>query len=200
MEAGQYLAGRGGSAHWHDLRLCRESGTFPSADICIRIGGKAKQVARGAAYCWGMIKTDILRQQHEAALDMAQRLLDLIDSYRPGTAAHPILMQLNRLYGILRVHLAHEDVELYPALMGSGDPFVARTARQYVAEMGSLAIDLECFAQHWSCSASIAGNFDEFSEAARAMVLELAVRIEREDKYLYPLTDAAVAERRLDAA
>ena len=55
------------------------------------------------------------------------------------------------------------------------------------------------FCQHWSCSASIAGNFDEFSEAARAMVLELAVRIEREDKYLYPLIDAA-AEPRRDAA
>ncbi len=147
-----------------------------------------------------MIKTDILRQQHEAALDMAQRLLDLIDAYRPGRPAHPILMQLNRLYGILRVHLAQEDVELYPALIASNDPHVARTARQYVSEMGSLAIDLECFAQHWSCSASIAGNFEEFSEAARAMMLELAVRIEREDKYLYPMADAVTAERRRDAA
>ena len=147
-----------------------------------------------------MITTDILRQQHDAALDMAQRLLDLIDAYRPGRPAYPILMQLNRLYGILRVHLAHEDVVLYPVLMASSDRQIARTARQYVAEMGGLAIDLECFAQHWSCSASIASNFEEFSEAARAMVLELAVRIEREDKYLYPLADAAVVERRRDAA
>lgn len=147
-----------------------------------------------------MIKIDILRDQHDAALDMAQRLLQLIDGYRAGTPAYPILMQLNRLYGILRVHLAHEDVELYPALMASPDSLVARKAQQYVDEMGDLATNLECFAQHWSCSASIANSFEEFSEAARAMVLELAVRIERENKYLYPLADAAIAQRRRNAA
>lgn len=143
-----------------------------------------------------MIKTDILRQQHEAALDMAQRLLDLMDAYRPGAPAFPILMQLNRLYGILRIHLAQEDVGLYRMLMASSDRDIARIARQYVDEMGGLAIDLECFAQHWSCSASIASNFEEFSEAARALMLELAVRIEREDKYLYPLADAVTQPKR----
>ena len=147
-----------------------------------------------------MIKLDILRRQHDAALDMAQRLLDLIDGYRPGNSAYPILMQLNRLYGVLRVHLAHEDVELYPALMASSDARVARTAGHYVDEMGGLALNLECFARHWSCSASIANNFAEFSQAANDLMLALAVRIERENRYLYPLADAAIAAPQRDAA
>jgi hypothetical protein len=137
-----------------------------------------------------MIKIDVLRCQHDTALDMAQRLLELIDSYRPGSPAHPILMQLNRLYGVLRVHLTHEDVELYPALMVSPDPAVARTAQHFVDEMGGMALDLECFARHWSCAASITSNFAEFSQAANDLMLALAVRIEREDRYLYPLAEA----------
>ena len=137
-----------------------------------------------------MIKLDILRREHDAALDMAQRLLVLIDAYEPGASAYPILMQLNRLYAVLRVHLAHEDVELYPALTSSPDPRVARTAKLYVDEMGNLAINLECFAQHWSCSASIASNFEEFTVAAQDLMLALAVRIERENRYLYPLAEA----------
>ena len=137
-----------------------------------------------------MIKIDILRLQHDTALDMAQRLLELIDSYRPGNPANPILMQLNRLYGVMRVHLAHEDVELYPALMASTDPNIARTAEHYVSEMGGLALTLECFARHWSCSASIVNNFEEFSQAANDLVLALAVRIERENRYLYPLAES----------
>ena len=147
-----------------------------------------------------MVKIDILCRQHDAALDMAQRLLELIEGYRAGTPTFPILMQLNRLYGILRVHLAHEDVELYPALMASADPKIARQARRFVDEMGDLATNLECFAQHWSCSAGIANNFAEFSEAARELMLALATRIERENRYLYPLAEVAIAEQRRDAA
>lgn len=146
-----------------------------------------------------MVRIDILRRQHDAALDMAQRLLDLIDSYQAGTPALPILMQLNRLYGVLRVHLALEDIELYPALASSGDPQVARTARAYVDEMGDLAINLECFAQHWSCSASIASNFAEFREAAQDLMLALVVRIERENRHLYPLAEVDAGSHR-DAA
>ena len=145
-----------------------------------------------------MVNIQILRQQHDAALFMADRLIDLVDNYDPRTAAIPILMQLNRLLGILRVHLAHEDVELYPKLMGSADPEVARTAAAYVGEMGGLALDLEWFAQHWSCSASIAGNIDEFREGVHQLVLALAVRIERENRYLYPLAEAGMQHR--DAA
>jgi hemerythrin-like domain-containing protein len=145
-----------------------------------------------------MVKTEILRQQHDAALSMAERLIDLVDNYDPATAAIPILMQLNRLLGNLRVHLAQEDDDLYPALMESSDPEVARTAATYVAEMGRLAFDLEWFAQHWSCSASIAGNIDEFRQGAHELVQALAVRIERENRDLYPLAETEIQRR--DAA
>lgn len=147
-----------------------------------------------------MIKLDVLRGQHDNALDMAQRLLELIDSYRPGNPAYPILMQLNRLYGVMRVHLAHEDVEFYPALMASNDPNIARTAELYANEMGGLALHLECFARHWSCSASITNNFEEFSQAANDLMLALAVRIERENRYLYPLAAGIEAAPQRDAA
>lgn len=134
-----------------------------------------------------MIKIDILRRQHEAALAMAQQLLELVEAYEPGEPTYPLLMQFNRLFSILRVHLVQEDVQLYPSLMASGDPQAARTAQAYVAEMGGLAAQLECFAMHWSCSASIASRFEEFREAVHELMLALAVRIEREEQQLYPL-------------
>jgi hypothetical protein len=147
-----------------------------------------------------MVNTEILRQQHDAALSMADRLIDLADNYKPGTQAIPILMQLNRLLGILRVHLAHEDVELYPCLMESSDPAVARTATTYFAEMGGLATDLEYFSRHWSCSVSIAGNIDEFRHDLHELMLALAVRIERENRYLYPLAESHPEVQHRDAA
>lgn len=120
---------------------------------------------------------------------MANRLIELVDHYDPRSAAIPVLMQFNRLLGLLRVHFAHEDVELYPTLTTSRDPLVARTAQRFVDEMGGLAIELECFARRWSCSASIAGNIEEFREAAHQLMMTLTVRIERENRILYPLVE-----------
>ena len=137
-----------------------------------------------------MVKLDILRSEHDDALAMADRLIELVDNYDPRGAAIPVLLQLNRLLGLMRVHLAHEDVELYPALAASPDPLVARTTQRFADEMGGLAIEFECFARRWSCSASIAGNIDEFREGVHQLLLALAVRIERENRILYPLAEA----------
>ena len=143
-----------------------------------------------------MSLTDNLRKQHEDALAMSCRLFDLIDGYAGPAGAYPIIMQLNRLIGLLRIHLAEEDIELYPRLTASGDASVARLAQRYVDEMGSLATDLEIFARHWSCPASIANRFEEFRAGAHELLVALAVRIEREDRYLYPLVDDLFATRR----
>lgn len=137
-----------------------------------------------------MVRIDVLRAQHDEALAMAERLVELAGNFDARTAAIPLLMQLNRLLGLLRVHLAHEDVELYPALMASGDPQAVRTAERFGDEMGGLAIEIECFARRWSCSASIAANIDEFRQEAHQLLLALAVRIERENLHLYPLLKA----------
>jgi hypothetical protein len=132
-----------------------------------------------------------LKNQHDAAMAMADRLIDLIDDYRHDGDALPIAIQFSKLVGLFRVHFAQEDVQLYPELVALGDRDVARLALTYAAEMGGLANELERFVRRWPSSAVIASNFAEFADAARDMVLALAVRIERENRFLYPLIEAA---------
>ena len=133
-----------------------------------------------------------LRDQHDVALDMADRLVDLIDNYRCAADALPITLQFNKLVGLMRVHLSQEDVQLYPELMASGDQQTSKLALSYVAEMGDLANELERFARRWSSSALVAGDFAEFAENARLLILHLAFRIERENRHLYPLVEQTV--------
>ena len=147
-----------------------------------------------------MITTDNLRRQHDAANAMSSHLCDLIDSYRGHRDAEAITMQLSRLVGLLRIHLAQADVQIYAALAMSEDQAVARIAASHTNEMGDLAVDLETFARHWTCSASIAGRFDEFRDDAHALLMALAVRIEREDRILYPLAEQMVAGDQRNAA
>lgn len=138
----------------------------------------------------GMYALTELRHQHDVAISIGDRLLELVDTYRCDADAYPIALQFNKLVGLLRVHLAQEDVQLYPDLMSSSDARTARLAKTYVAEMGSLAFELELFAQRWSSSAVIATDFDEFAQATRELILQLVVRIERENRYLYPLAES----------
>ena len=42
----------------------------------------------------------------------------------------------------------------------------------------------------------IAGSIDEFRNAAHGLLMELAVRIERENQYLYPLAEREVERSR----
>jgi len=140
-----------------------------------------------------MMKLDVLRRQQVAALGLAQELLDLIEAYEVGDAAYPLLLQLNRLFNVLRVHLVHMDVELYPRLMQSAEPRVEQVARLLADEMGDLAEQLEEFGRQWSCSASITSQFTEFRNAAHDLVLCLAVRIDRESHFLFPLAEAEAA-------
>ena len=136
---------------------------------------------------WRMYPLTELSNQHDAALGMADRLIELIDDYRCEEDALPIAVQFSKLVGLLCVHLAQEDVQLYPKLVASDDGKTAKLALAFVAEMGGLALELELLARRWSSSAVIAGDFAEFAEATRELILQLAVRIERENRYLYPL-------------
>ena len=147
-----------------------------------------------------MFKIDLLRSQHDDVLAMADRLLQLVDHYDRRKAAIPIVMQLNRLLGLLRVHLAHEEIQLYPTLIASSDAEVVRTGQRHVDEMRGLAGDFESFARRWPCSDSIGGNLEEFRQAVRHLLLALAVRIERENLYLYPLAEAEARRQSCKAA
>src|SRR4030095_6659217 len=108
----------------------------------------SKWQARGAQVR-PMFNIDLLRSQRGDLLAMADRLLPLVDHYDRRTAAIPIVMQLNRLLGLLRVHLAHEDIQLYPTLIASSDAEVVRTGQRHVDEMRGLASDFESFARRW---------------------------------------------------
>lgn len=142
----------------------------------------------------------VLRAEHDAALAMAGRLISLADHDNPRSAAIPIIMQLNRLLGLIRAHLEQEDAELYPALVASADKKVAGIAQRYVDEMGGMAHEFECFARRWSCSDSIAASIVEFRSAVRQLVGALSERIERENLHLYPLAEAEIARQSRKAA
>lgn len=141
-----------------------------------------------------MSVTSHLRRQHDAALEQVQAMLALMDAYRPGADAFHLALSVARLLGLLRVHLAQEDVGLYPALQQCGDAEAAMIAARFVAEMGGLARDVEDYVRKWSSSAAIAADFAGFRDDSLNLFAALDARIERENTILYPLAERVGAQ------
>ena len=132
---------------------------------------------------------DSLRQQHDAAEQIAAAILSLVLGYRDEYDAIPIARLIGKLNALLRVHLAYEDTILYPTLIRSGDGQAAALAHQFASETGTLAPRFEEFVRRWSGPTVIAGMFDRFREEATELFAALAARIERENDLMYPLAE-----------
>ncbi len=147
-----------------------------------------------------MTNTDTLRRQHAEIMRLATDIADRVDLFSRSEDAYAISLGLAKLLGLLRIHLAQEDIHLYRAMISSGDPAAMTTAQRFAAEMGGLAQSFEDFAARWSSSAVIAARFANFSAEAYLILSQLARRVRREDAELYPLADELQAEPRYRVA
>lgn len=141
-----------------------------------------------------------LSRQHDHALQLTLRLINLMAAHRPHDDPYPIALQLARWVNLLRAHLASEDEWLYPAMIASRDAAAAATASAFQADMGHLAQGLEDFNRRWSCSAAIGADFGGFHRDALELFAAFDRRIAREDRDLYPLARASFFDALTQAA
>jgi hypothetical protein len=96
----------------------------------------------------------------------------------------------SRLSSLLVAHLKAEDWVLYPPLLESKDPEIARVARNFVDEMGGLASAYSVFMEKWD-ALSIQADWTHYQEEARNIAAALGDRIVRENRELLPLVERA---------
>ena len=141
------------------------------------------------------VRIECLRQQHEAAEDIAATIMSGIASYGDEYDAIPLARLIGKLNALLRVHFAYEDTVLYPLMIRSGDGQAAALAHLFAAETGSLAPRFEDFVRRWSGPTAIDSMFDQFREEATMLFGALAARIERENDLLYPLAEQVTQQK-----
>jgi hypothetical protein len=138
-----------------------------------------------------MTSTYLLRRQHGDAIAMIDRLLGLLDRCNGTDDANQIMLLQAKLTQLMRVHFAHEDYCLYPALIASAEPDVAEAAKAFQREMGELWSQYEGFARTWSTATAIIMFFEEFKAECTTIFAAIEDRCTRENELLFPLADAA---------
>lgn len=128
-----------------------------------------------------------LRAEHAALMTLSRIVLDMVRAPHP-----PRPTELVSARGLLRDtlvrHLKCEDWVLYPRLMASGDPELIRITREFEIEMGDLAADFVAYDDKWTAE-RVDAQWPEFCRETRVLFDVLAMRVEREERELYPLAD-----------
>ena len=128
-----------------------------------------------------------LRQDHAELVIIVGELQELIERDAPPPQVE--LFQIRRkLSNVLIAHLKAEDWVLYPPLLNSSDPAVARTAKQFIDEMGGLVQVYAMFSEKWD-ALRIESDWAHYQAEAKAIVDALTDRIVRENRDLYPLLE-----------
>lgn len=132
-----------------------------------------------------------LRAEHAVLVTLSRIILDMV------RAPHPLRpADLASARGLLRDnlvrHLKCEDWILYPRLMATGDRELMRITRDFEIEMGNLAADFVAYDDKWT-SERVAANWPGFCRETTTVFDLLAVRVEREERELYPLAETLYA-------
>lgn len=94
---------------------------------------------------------------------------------------------INKMSGVIKMHLASEDKFLYPALLASKNAHVRAITKSYMDEMGDLAKAYMEFAGAFNTPAKILEKPAGFEEKFEKIKYALHFRINREEKELYKL-------------
>jgi hypothetical protein len=131
----------------------------------------------------------LLKNQHEAALCLADQVMAACGHDVDDSKAFQISLCLAKLTGLLRVHFAQEDECIYPQMEASCDAKTSATARAFREQMGGLGATYLAYSEKWATARKIRSDFDTFRSESSGIFAALARRIERENRELYPLAD-----------
>lgn len=132
-----------------------------------------------------------LRAEHAALTALARVILAMVQDPAPLRPADLASARAALRETLVR-HLKCEDWVLYPRLRASGEPELVRLTREFELEMGDLAADFTAYDDKWSAT-RVAADWAGFRRETQIVFDLLKLRVEREERELYPLADRLYA-------
>jgi hemerythrin-like domain-containing protein len=132
-----------------------------------------------------------LRAEHAALVTLSRIILGMADAPNPPQADDLAAARAALREALVR-HLKCEDWILYPRRMATGDSDLMRITREFEMEMGSLSADFVAYDDKWT-GERVAADWSGFRSETKGIFDLLAMRIEREERELYPLADGLYA-------
>lgn len=128
-----------------------------------------------------------LQEQHSRIINLIAHFRTRMHEIDLAADATEVFALLSELEKRLHEHLRLEDEWLYPRLLVCNDAAVRRLAQRYVNDMGGIAKMFAAYVQRWDSPEKISAAAADFVGETSALFMAIRLRIDREDKNLYPL-------------
>ncbi|AVO43113.1 hemerythrin domain-containing protein [Simplicispira suum] len=132
---------------------------------------------------------DKFKDQH---VQILQKLSILRELTHGGVIqnATQIARSIMDMSSTIKLHLAAEDMALYPALQRSGNAELTAMSNQLQKDMGAIAAAYEAFARQWSQAEHLRNDEAGFRRDANEVLRTLHQRVQRENTDFYPRIEA----------
>lgn len=128
-----------------------------------------------------------LRDDHAELEELARGFRRMLARRVPPSGIE--LVELRQIFSRqILAHLHREDVWLYPQLLKSNQQYVAAMAQAFMQEMGGLLDAYKAWALRWPTERALS-EWEKFGEETGEILDALVLRIENENRKLYPLLE-----------
>ncbi len=135
------------------------------------------------------MQIDNLMDQHIKIRELINDVKSLMELENTDENAKMLAYRINKLAGVLRIHLSSEDRYLYPQLMDSESKSTKELAESFDKSMGGLSNAYISFKTRYNTSVKITENYDTFKEELTHIFDQLITRLDKEDNELYLLVE-----------
>jgi hypothetical protein len=136
-----------------------------------------------------MRPSERFRRQHDELLELTLEIDAALTVPGFPQNARDVRRMMARLKGKLVVHSTMENEALYPRLLEHSDPTICALAKDLFSELGGI---YDTFAAHhakWTSVEDIEAEPVAYARHTREIFEKLKLRMERENRELYPLAD-----------
>lgn len=134
-----------------------------------------------------MINLTQLEKQHVSIKEEIKTIEDMSGKAGYENNLMEITLHINKLAGLLNIHLLSEDDYMYPALKESTDTELKAMAESYSLEMGDLVTEFTAYKNRYNTKNKVLADIEDFLPVTKEVLNKIKSRIEKEDNKLYAL-------------
>ena len=129
--------------------------------------------------------TELYVNKHVIMRGFLKDISDIAEATIDRAAAMRISELINKLTGVLNMHLASEDSFVYPKLLEHPDNTIRTITRAYMDEMRSIAAAYTEFHTKYKTPSKLLADVEGVKASFKTIRDALILRMDREEKELY---------------
>lgn len=143
---------------------------------------------------------DRLQSQHKEIRLLIVELLSLTKKANTTKNAETVALILGKISGRLKLNHTMESKSIYQNLMDSQDMQKMKIAKIFLSEMENLMTEFDNYRKKFRLSYDIKENYKELAKMSENIFRKIDIRLNREDKSLYPLVEGHKLEKEISRA